>query len=318
MEKGRQSGERFWRKHGVIYEPRNHGPWNRSHAQLPTLDCRDDVVRVYYATRDRKNRSLPGFFEVSINEPGKLRRDHAKPVMELGELGAFDDSGVMPSWILEHNGNRYLYYIGWNLGGTVPYRNAIGLAVESGDDSFQRVYPGPIMDRTSSAPHFCACPCVLIDGGIFRMWYLACQGWEKQGGRIEPVYDIRHAQSTDGFEWQRDETPCVALLPGEGGLARPFVIRTGDGYRMWFSARGRSGFREDPSRGYRIIHARSRDGLSWKRTDELCLEPSPAGWDSQMAAYPAVLRRENQWLMFYNGNGFGRSGIGWASTGPKG
>ena len=38
-----------------------------------------------------------------------------------GKMGEFDDSGVMPSSVVRINTNKiYLYYIGWNLGVTVP------------------------------------------------------------------------------------------------------------------------------------------------------------------------------------------------------
>ena len=43
------------------------------------------------------------------------------------------------------------------------------------------------------------------------------------------------------------------------------------------------------------------------------LEPSDAGWDSEMVTYPLVLRSGAEWRMLYNGNGYGRTGIGLAT-----
>jgi hypothetical protein len=36
------------------------------------------------------------------------------------------------------------------------------------------------------------------------------------------------------------------------------------------------------------------------------------GWDSTMTCYPFVLQFDGRTVMLYNGNGFGRSGFGYA------
>jgi hypothetical protein len=67
----------------------------------------------------------------------------------------------------------------------------------------------------------------------------------------------------------------------------------------------------DGLHGYRIGYAESADGLTWAR-QEAGITVSPAGWDSQAQAYPAVVRHADRWFMFYNGNAFGRDGVGLA------
>ena len=65
---------------------------------------------------------------------------------------------------------------------------------------------------------------------------------------------------------------------------------------------------------YRIGYAESLDGIVWTRRDDQCivLTPSADGWDSDMVAYPWC--RHAGWTvhMLYNGNGYGRTGIGLA------
>ena len=76
---------------------------------------------------------------------------------------------------------------------------------------------------------------------------------------------------------------------------------------MLFCHRRRAGYRDDPFSGYRLGYATSADGLSWDlRNHELDVARSAEGWDSVMMAYPALAGD----LMFYNGNGFGLTGIG--------
>jgi hypothetical protein len=73
---------------------------------------------------------------------------------------------------------------------------------------------------------------------------------------------------------------------------------------MWYSYRGER---------YRIGYAASRDGMRWLRRDDLAgIEPSSDGWDADMIEYPAVFDTRRGRFMLYNGNGYGRSGLGLA------
>ena len=75
-------------------------------------------------------------------------------------------------------------------------------------------------------------------------------------------------------------------------------------YRMWYCYRGAS---------YRIGYAESADGLDWTRMDARAgIDLAPEGWDSEMLAYPFVFDHAGRRYLFYNGNGYGRSGLGWA------
>jgi hypothetical protein len=82
---------------------------------------------------------------------------------------------------------------------------------------------------------------------------------------------------------------------------------------MWYSYRGLENYRTDKSNSYRIGYAESADGIEWIRKDDyLGLDVSPSGWDSEMVAYPYIYADATKKYMFYNGNGFGRSGLGCA------
>ena len=83
---------------------------------------------------------------------------------------------------------------------------------------------------------------------------------------------------------------------------------------MWFCYRGQSGYREKSETSYRIgIAHESGDGIQWiRRDDGPVVERSETGWDSEMVAYPEVFELNDKRYMFYNGNGFGQSGFGYA------
>jgi len=324
-----------WTKRGLIFVPDHlhddpghddpghddpghddHGhEWMSTHAQLPVVDTTiPSVLRIYFGTRDKQNRSVAAFVDVDPENPGRVIRAGDSPALGLGELGSFDDCGVIPSSIVNHGGRKFLYYVGVNTSTTVPYRYSIGLAESTdGGITFHRNGYGPVVERTFSEPHLCTAPCVLA-GNPWRMWYVAGLGWEMADGKPEPLYNIRYTESPDGIAWTRPGRVAVEIKnQNEGGIGRPAVMVEDGLYRMWFSFRGRRDYRSNRTQTYRIGYAESGDGLEWDRRDEMAgIDISDAGWDSEMIAYPHVFRHREQTFMVYNGNGFGRSGFGYA------
>lgn len=307
-----------WKKHSLVFRPDGRRPWMLSHAQVPTpYATGEGRLRIYFGTRDAKNRTLTTFLEVKPESPEEVLYLHDRPVLPLGKLGCFDDAGVMPSCVLSMGQEVHLYYAGWNTSTTVPYRIAIGLAISRDDGvTFERAYEGPILERTPSEPYFCGTPFVMQDAGTWRMWYLSCTGWRDLNGCPEPNYLIRYAESVNGVDWQRPGTIAVNYRHPDEALARPWVMKDADRYRMWFSARSIHGYRYDRERSYRISYAESVDGVAWERMDDITsIDVNRVDWDSEMQAYPSIFDLDCRRLMFYNGNGFGASGFGFAEMG---
>lgn len=295
-----------WRKLGRVFGPAGETPWMQSHAAVPIAEhLRDDLFRIYFSSRDANNRSFTGSLVIDLANPTQVLDLSTRPVLVPGGLGEFDDSGAMATWLTRVGNRRHLYYIGWNLGLTVPFRNSIGLAVgdEQGGDVFVRHAAGPIVDRSMSEPHFCASCCVLKEGELFRMWYLACTGWRLRQGRPEHKYHIRYAESADGIAWDRRGEVAIDFADAdEYAISRPSVMRDADLWRMWYSHRGAA---------YRIGYAESLDGRHWERRDaEAGIEVSEHGWDSEMIEYPFVFDHGGRRYMLYNGNDYGRTGFG--------
>lgn len=306
-----------WEKKGLIYVVDGSLWWAKTHAQVPTVDVIEgNRLRIYYSSRDSENRSRTSFFETDISNPKRILYVHPEPIFELGTPGTFDDCGAMPSWLVKHQGKTYLYYIGWNVHHTVPYHNAIGLAVSDNGITFRKCFDGPVMDRTAQEPYFCGTSCVLVEGHIWRNWYLSCTEWRLINGKQEPRYHLKYAESNDGIHWQRKGNIAIDYDSlDEGGIVRASVLRHGGIYKMWYCFRSNSGYRENSTNSYRIGYAESFDGLKWKRKDNCCgMVVSEQGWDSFMQAYPHVLEVQGRLNLFYNGNGFGHSGIGYATN----
>lgn len=307
-----------WVKRGLIYRVDNRLSWARTHAQIPTVDVLDDKrLRIFFSSRDETNRSLIASMDVDALNPAVILDIKAEPLLPLGKPGTFDDCGMMPSSVVDWHGEKYLYYIGWNVRNTVPYHNSVGVAVSNdGGRSFRRAYDGPVMDRTSEEPYFCATTCIRIENGIWRNWYLSCTGWEMIAGRMEPRYHLKYAESDDGIQWRREGRVAIDYGgPAEGGIVRASVRKDGLLYRMWYCYRGLADYRSTREASYRIGYAESGDGVVWRRMDDQAgIALSDEGWDSEMLAYPEVVDAGGRRYMFYNGNGFGQTGFGYAES----
>jgi predicted GH43/DUF377 family glycosyl hydrolase len=131
---------------------------------------------------------------------------------------------------------------------------------------------------------------------------------------MEPLYDIKYATSSDGIDWHPIPLSTIGLIGDEGGISSARVIKVKGGYHMFFSVRNRTDYRINPHNAYRIMEAWSKDGLYWVRNPEITLGVSfNSDFDSQMVAYPYIVNEgDNNLIMFYNGNNFGGTGIGFA------
>jgi hypothetical protein len=304
-----------WIKKGLIFNVHDNYDWMAHHAAVPIADKVDDnILRIYFGPRDREGRTTTTFIEVEAANPANVLYVHDRPVLGLGRRGAFDDSGAMPSCIVNHEGKKYLFYIGWTPRVTVPYHVAIGLAVsEDGGRTFQRIGEGPILDRNAAEPYFCTVPFVLIDEGKWKLWYASGDGWTVIDDHPEPLYHIAYAESTDGLNWNRNDSARLNQILDREADARPFVLKRDGGYQMWFCYRGSVSYRTDSAQSYRLGYAESLDGIEWTRRDaEVGIDRSDEGWDSQMMAYPYVYEHRGRTYLLYNGNGFGETGFGYA------
>lgn len=295
-----------WRKLGLVYAPDGRKSWARTHAMLPTpLILSDDTVRLYLAHLDERSIGRIGYVDVPLQDPTRVIRVGEDPVLDIGEPGTFDDNGVIPSCVLREGGRFLLYYYGFQLQTKVPYVIFAGLATSDNiDGPFLRVSRVPLLERTDAELYFRSAPYVLNDDGRWRMWYVAGGKWLKFDAKDHPLYGLRCAESDDPTRWASPGIEClVPDTPREIGFGRPYVLREGHGFRMWYSIRSLG--------GYRIGYAVSDDGLRWmRRDDDAGIAASLTGWDSEMICFAAVVRGKDKWIMFYNGNGYGRTGLG--------
>jgi hypothetical protein len=300
-----------WRRLGRLAVDTSAAPWARTHAALPIAEAvADGEWHVYLSLRDDEGRARIGRTRLVLHPEPRLDPLEPEPVLDLGALGTFDDSGVTTSCLLRRGNERRLFYTGWSRGVSVPFYLAAGLAVSHDRGPFRRVSAAPLLDRTAVDPLLTASPFVLVDDRRWRMWYVSATEWSMTAGGPRHAYHIRYAESADGLTWNRSGQVALDYAsPDEHAFARPFVVRDADAYRMWFAVRGER---------YRIGFAESPDGMSWTRRDAACgLLPGTADWEDEMVEYPWIFDWNGHRYLLYNGNGYGRTGLGLAIWSPR-
>ena len=115
------------------------------------------------------------------------------------------------------------------------------------------------------------------------MWYGSNLEWD-QDNDCSFRFCIKYAESENGINWRRDGIIAITFESAdEYALARPCVIKDSD------------------------------DGINWTRLDEeVGIDVSKTGWDSEMIEYPHVFDHKSNRYMLYNGNGYGKTGFGLA------
>jgi hypothetical protein len=296
---------------GRIFAPSGEG-FFKTHAARPIpYRLSDDVIRLFFSSRDHDDRMLPTYIDVDADNPATILQVSEVPLSTLGPIGSFDDSGITLACILEHDGTRYIYYTGWKRRRVVPFELSIGAFVwPQAGEGIERLYRGPIMAQDKDHPYLVAGPFVMFDADRFKMWYCSGTDWKIVGDSAEPIYTVCYAESEDGINWRPHGTPVIQYEYDGEVISAPWVIKNRDTYQMWYSTRG-SESRE--AKNYLIGYAESPDGIEWTRSDDQAgITRSESGWDSEMICYPSFYPYRDKIYMFYSGNGVGRGGVGYA------
>lgn len=257
--------------------------------------------------RDDSGISRIKYIDVKEDNPSNIIEVSDAPSLDIGKPGCFDDNGVILGDIILVDNKLYLYYVGFQHVQKAKFHAFSGLAIsEDNGKTFNRFSEVPVLDRTTTGRFGRCIHTVLQENGIFKCWYAVIDDWKIIEGIPYPIYNIWYIQSKDGVHFPlEDSVLCIDVKGTEYRIGRPKVYKTDIGYEMFYT-------RDLVSKEYLVGYARSKDGIHWNREDEVFQLPkSEKGWDSEMACYPVILNTKSNKYIFYNGNGMGKTGVGY-------
>jgi len=304
---------KHWEKGGLILKVSGEYGWMNTHAQVPTPILLGEKIRIYFSTRTIQTESKTTFVDVDAKNPKKILYLHDRAIIANGSAGTFDEHGVMPSAIKKDKNNNFLlYYSGWSRRNSVPYSNLTGLAISKDGINFKKMFDGPILSTNRYEPYSATSPCLITKEKEFYLFYCSGCSWEKINNKYEHTYDIKLAKSQDGIVWFQDGKTRIKKNYELEAITRPTVLELNNEYHMYFCCRGSEDFRNGLN-AYRIGYAYSKDLISWERNDKKSgINIGSDSWENKMIAYPSILKTPYGIYMFYNGNGFGYEGFGFA------
>ncbi|MBV9996520.1 MAG: hypothetical protein JO127_15050 [Caulobacteraceae bacterium] len=313
MRSARRGVTRPWRKLGRVLEASGE-PLSRTHVMLPTPHVTGDRVRVFYASCDADLRGRIFFADFEPAPPFRLMGRSPSPVLDVGPAGAFDCDGVNPSQALDADGRLALLYIGWRRGPPESPYTLFGAVAFSDDGgaSFARA-SAPLLAPRPGERLFRTAPFVERGGEGWRLLYIGGDAFEEAGdGRRLPSYSLMTLESGRLWDWQGAGKVLMApdAAAGEIGFGRPVSYATGRARRLMLSVRTRE--------GYRLMET-ARDFQGRPLLTPVIPAPFEA-WESQMTCFGAPCVVEGRELLFYNGDGYGRTGLGlaWRPAGQLG
>lgn len=299
-----------WNKVGNIFSPEisNENPFLLSHASNPVAMKTQDpnVVKIFYSARDQDNRSSISSFDFSLTEM-EVVSVVGKPLAKWTDGLPFGRDGLSPGCLSFMNGKPELWVMGWQRPPDSHWYGEIGSLKLDQVGGIRSVPSDPIFGLSQSNPLGLSYPWIHNFGGYYRMYFGSTVHWGD--GKGEMLHVIKSARSVDGLNWTQ-ESQIIPEDHTQMAFSRPTVYENPDGYlEMWYSVRG-----SDSRSHYRIDYARSEDGLSWQPFpfSKFSVLPGSAEWESEMTEYPCLFEFQGHKFMFYNGNGYGKTGIGLA------
>jgi hypothetical protein len=298
-----------WEKKGRIFAPSGDG---FSHGSHPcAVHYKDDLFVVAFTRRDKVQRSHIFLSYATVTDGSLQLHGDPKLALEPGEAGCFDCDGAISVCFVPHEGNIYLYYVGWqNLPEGLWICDTGRSILDAEALTLTREFRGPVLGRDKDNPLFAAGTAFHVSGNRWRTWYNSGISWEKTDKGWHHRYGLHYAESDNGIDWRCEPGMCIPFADEyEYAFGRPSVIRLDGTYYMWFAHRASKDIAT-----YRIGFAWSEDGRHWKRNDAISgIDVSPDGWDSEMICYPYVFAHRGIMYMLYNGNGYGQTGFGLAT-----
>ncbi len=286
-------------------------------SQGPQVIVFADFLRVYFSTRRLEGSYYYSDvayvdYDLEFRQPLNFS---SHQIIEKGVLGSFDSDGIFPFHVFKpkRNDERLVGFIcGWKRKVSVDIDMSVGIS-ESYDNgyTFHRIGNGPVMSPNLCEPFLIGDPFVLQEKDQYIMFYIRGRDWLKnKNGGLERRYSISMADSPDLLNWNRNSRLIIPERLRTEAQAMPSVLFLDGVYHLMYCYRDVFDFRDNSLNSYKIGHAFSNDLQNWRLSSFKVPAGNPGEWDSEMQCYPNIFESNGKVFLLYNGNNFGRHGIG--------
>lgn len=292
----------------------------------PFVVVRDGEYWLFYAGADKAGARHICLATCPIDDLGHWKR-HG-PLFARSGRGSFDETWCVLPCIVRVGRKWHMYYTGRSADRGQGLQGFRGIGLATSDDllSWKKHGDEPILlgDGFPEWPGNRGVagggPILELPQGdgrtLLRMHYTIANGRPDKSLLVNQAKQSVTAESYDGLEWTNKRVALRPRLDAPYENAATIALnpwKTDHGWRAIYAGIGTQ------FGAYSICEAASDDGVQWYRGkpgENLALPPTGRGWESEMTAYPHVVRESGRLRLFYCGNGYGATGIGTAVAVP--
>nr|NQU91996.1 tetratricopeptide repeat protein [Bacteroidota bacterium] len=284
-----------------VIEPKTSEDWD--YTIIPKVVIFDqDQYQMWYKGWNSNNVAY-GY--TTSNDGIKWIKDENNPLEFTCESESWD------TWIgsIDIIKKDSMFYM-WYTAGSKEYNTGwIGYAF-SADGLKWTKHPEPVLMPTKDVKWEAwgfGGPRVIYDGKRYHMWYNGI------AGGIPVIGRVGYATSDDGIVWQKHPANPV-LDVGKPGTWEDHaamveaVIFNGSYFEMWYHGSNLV--------QHELGYATSRNGFIWKKfPGNPVLNAGAVGeWDAWLTTYPAVLKQDSVYRMWYYGHDNVKGRVGYATA----
>jgi len=211
----------IWTKGGEVLSP-DPATWEGDYmaANGHALDVNGEFFYWYQAARTPR-------LGLARSKDGIKFEKHAKPVLDLGPRGSWDERGVADPYVIRVGEAFYMFFLGQDR----ARRQRLGVAVSRDGATWWKLRSNPILEPGGPGEFDEAGvgePAVWVSHGYYWMLYT--------GRDRNEVRRMGMARSRDGVRWEKLREPIIAGDQAWDSkvVCDATVIESGEAVRVWF------------------------------------------------------------------------------------
>ena len=273
-----------------------------NYASNPTaMTIGNSQIRIFFNSRDFQNRS--SIYSIDFF-PKTLDPDYESVVLQhpYGEDSSYFSHGISVGQLFTFDGEKRLSVMGWKSYKDRHWEGRIGFIPLDADGNLNELATRPWMDLDQDDPISLSYPAVLEDRDSKSIWYGSTYTWDAGNG--EMVHVIKEAILSQDGKIIKSDKVMPYVVGSAQAFSRPATVKIGTKFLMAYSYRGNT-------TKYRIGFVKIGDASTASHLSGIPpFLTSNNAWESEMVEYPSFFYFNDQLYMLYNGNSFGKSGIG--------
>ena len=262
----------------------------------------DHKARIFFNSRTKRNFSIIQSIDIDLRD-FSLELPSLQTQIGAENLRGFCSHGLSLGGIYQEEGKHIVTTMGWINKPQEHWYGTIGKVRMDEDSNLvpQSLTEWFTLDSEDSIS--LSYPAIYERDGTSRMWFGSTLTWDAGNG--EMLHILKEKISTDSINFTKTGRILNYDLNTAQAFSRPSIIEINGRALMAYS--------------YRSANSKYRIGFVW--LDDLTTAshlnggltsflPSENSWEAEMVEYPFLFIHDSEVYMLYNGDDFGKTGIG--------